>query len=166
MADRFVSPFLMWTIAALGGLLARRLFPHAPLLFDARPYSLILLIAAFIVWLSLFGAALTRNREVARSAANVRHLRTSGIYGVVRHPIYAADMLLTIAILAYIPTAWTLAAGSWLVVVLTFWTYLEEGVLIRRFGETYTAYKEAVPRLVPRFREKSGRFPPKSGNGK
>jgi protein-S-isoprenylcysteine O-methyltransferase Ste14 len=72
-----------------------------------------------------------------------------GPYRWVRHPIYTGILL------ALIGTA--LAVGEWravLAVVLAaaaFWRKLgiEEAVMRRQFGESYTRYGERVPALIP-----------------
>lgn len=78
-------------------------------------------------------------------------LRTEGIYGVVRHPIYSGVIVAV--------GAWAFASGtsfrilSWLLLVMLFvvkarW---EEGMLVERFPE-YVGYQRSTPRFVPRLR--------------
>lgn len=78
----------------------------------------------------------------------VRGLTTRGVYAVVRHPMYAAYMLLFLAYVAGEPSAQNVtcaaAAGALLVVRLR----AEEAMLGRRVD--YQAYRQRVPwRLVP-----------------
>jgi protein-S-isoprenylcysteine O-methyltransferase Ste14 len=74
-------------------------------------------------------------------------LDTSGMYEIVRHPMYFSalvmiwgtpDMSLTYLILAFNVTVY-------------FWlgSYLEERRLVAQFGQQYIRYKERVPRLFP-----------------
>ena len=77
-------------------------------------------------------------------------LRTSGIYGIVRNPIYLADILFSLgfAILfrsiigvALIPVWW----ASFLFIVLT-----EEKSLERTLGQPYLDYRQRVKgRIIP-----------------
>jgi len=73
----------------------------------------------------------------------------SGPYGIVRHPIYSGLLL------AVVGSA--LARGEWrgvVAVVIVFWAFrrtmqTEERWMRERFGNTYQAYSERVPALVP-----------------
>jgi protein-S-isoprenylcysteine O-methyltransferase Ste14 len=74
-------------------------------------------------------------------------LADSGIYGVVRHPIYMSFTLVILALM--------LISQHWLSVVLGLpwmaYLYLsmlgEERINVQRFGDAYRAYMEQVPRL-------------------
>ena len=76
-------------------------------------------------------------------------LVTSGLFGVVRHPILFANILW--------PLGWSALFGSWmglaLVPVWTFIAYLmsflEEDRLIEVYGDEYRRYRLQVPRLIP-----------------
>jgi len=74
-----------------------------------------------------------------------------GLYGVVRHPIYASAAAVGIAmalIVNHIGTyVFFLAAMPMLYGV----TLLEERELIDRFGEEYREYRRHVPRFIPRL---------------
>jgi protein-S-isoprenylcysteine O-methyltransferase Ste14 len=79
-------------------------------------------------------------------------LRTTGPYGVTRHPIYTGmlGMILGSACLS--------GFGSWLAVlaiavpVLAIKLRTEERLLEAAFGETYLRYQQQVPRLIPLLR--------------
>lgn len=80
-----------------------------------------------------------------------RHLVTSGLFGVVRNPIIAGELMviwaevLYLASLGLIVYAVLMSLAGHLVVV-----YVEEPELRERFGETYEAYCRDVPRWFPR----------------
>ena len=77
-------------------------------------------------------------------------LKTTGIYGLVRNPIYLADLLFTLGLallfrsiigLALVPLWW---AGFLALVVI------EEGSLERALGQPYLDYKQRVKgRIIP-----------------
>jgi protein-S-isoprenylcysteine O-methyltransferase Ste14 len=75
-------------------------------------------------------------------------LVTTGVFGVVRHPIYSALMLLAVGS--------ALGRGSWFALTLTvalsvlleFKSRLEEAKLLERFP-TYAAYRSRVKKFVP-----------------
>jgi len=77
-------------------------------------------------------------------------LNTTGLYSVVRHPLYLGNFLMWLG-LAMLPRS------AWLVVViaLAFWLYYErimfaeEEFLRRRFGETFERWAERTPAVVP-----------------
>ena len=80
-----------------------------------------------------------------------RHLVTSGLFGVVRNPIIAGELMVIWAEVLYLASLGLLVyavlislAGHLLVV------YVEEPELRERFGETYEAYCRDVPRWFPR----------------
>jgi hypothetical protein len=75
-----------------------------------------------------------------------------GAYGVVRHPIYTAIIVLLWAhpdvtadrlLFDVMWTAWIVAAAA-----------LEEADLIAELGDAYRSYRRAVPMLVPRFSQR------------
>jgi protein-S-isoprenylcysteine O-methyltransferase Ste14 len=77
-------------------------------------------------------------------------LKTSGIYGIVRNPIYLADVLFSLGFaivfrsiigIALIPAWW----AGFLFLVL-----IEEGSMERALGQTYLDYKQRVKgRIIP-----------------
>ncbi len=89
--------------------------------------------------------------ELGRSfgvvAAN-RGIKSGGLYGVVRHPIYAAY---TVAMVGYVLAAPTIANVVVVSITMTFQVrrmFAEEAVLMR--SAEYRSYACAVPwRLVP-----------------
>ena len=74
-------------------------------------------------------------------------LITTGAYGVVRHPIYSAGLL----ILWCFPvlTAGTLAFDAAITLYILIGSELEERRLIAQFGEEYLLYRSKVARLIP-----------------
>jgi len=87
--------------------------------------------------------------------ARPQTLVRDGIYGMVRHPIYSG------AILAGMPYALIVNyVGVYVLFVaaiLVFYAIivLEERELIDRFGAAYRQYQREVPRLVPRWWNRS-----------
>jgi protein-S-isoprenylcysteine O-methyltransferase Ste14 len=93
----------------------------------------------------------TSGRNVARQVAET--LNTTGIYSVVRHPLYLGNFFMWLG-----PAM--LTGNPWFVLVfcLIYWIYYErimyaeEQFLRKKFGDTYLPWSEKVPPFVPRCR--------------
>ena len=90
-----------------------------------------------------------------RSTTNPRasELRTSGVYSLVRHPLYVANGLMALG-LALFPGVWYLPI---ILVTATLLYYeriaaREEAFLLERFGGTFEAWAAQVPRALPVLR--------------
>jgi protein-S-isoprenylcysteine O-methyltransferase Ste14 len=79
-------------------------------------------------------------------------LNTSGLYSVVRHPLYLGNYLMWLGV--------ALFARSWwapVIVSLVFWLYYErimfaeEEFLRRKFGPVYTSWAATTPAFLPRL---------------
>jgi protein-S-isoprenylcysteine O-methyltransferase Ste14 len=76
-------------------------------------------------------------------------LRTSGLYGIVRHPLMFRD--------AFWPLGWSLIFASTIGAALTvvwflvcwLFTFVEERHLREVYGSEYEEYRRRVPRLLP-----------------
>ena len=129
-------------------------FPHVGLAEHA--YELICLAV------SLFGL-LIRIYTVGHSAKNTSgrntrqqradSLNTTGIYSMVRHPLYLGNFFMWLG-----PAL--LTGNPWFILVfcLIYWIYYErimfaeEQFLRGKFGETYLKWAEEVPAFLPGFR--------------
>ena len=80
-------------------------------------------------------------------------LNTTGVYSLMRHPLYLANFLLFLGFLLAFGGFWPALTGS-----LIFWLYYErialseEHYLEREFGERYLAWARETPAVVPDFR--------------
>lgn len=90
-------------------------------------------------------------REVSGDAEGIRHtLVTKGVFGIVRHPMYLAG----IVIFTFNPDI----TRNWLTLIVladAYFVYgalVEEKRLIRRFGQEYLDYMKDVPRFIPRLK--------------
>jgi protein-S-isoprenylcysteine O-methyltransferase Ste14 len=88
-------------------------------------------------------------------AAQQRHnLATTGPYAYVRHPQYAAFMLIMFGFLLMWPTLLTLAMFPVLVWMYARLARSEETEALAGFGEAYERYKRATPAFFPRVGRK------------
>lgn len=87
----------------------------------------------------------------------------SGIFKLIRHPIYTGMILILLGYLCLTPSPWlimgTLQFG-WLVVTQA---HLEEQLLQDQFGESYVRYTEAVSGFIPKLRPNRSTHSPKAG---
>lgn len=80
-------------------------------------------------------------------------LNTTGIYSVVRHPLYLANFIIWLGPVLALRQAWFV-----LTVCLLYWLYYErimfaeEEFLRRKFGEAYVAWASRTPAFLPRPR--------------
>jgi protein-S-isoprenylcysteine O-methyltransferase Ste14 len=87
----------------------------------------------------------TREGQVAK------FLNTTGMYSVVRHPLYLGNFVTGLGIALYFSSWWFTA-----IYVLAFWLYYErimlaeEEFLQNKFGKEYAAWAMATPAFVPK----------------
>ena len=92
----------------------------------------------------------TSGRNARRQIAET--LNTSGMYSIVRHPLYLGNFLIGLGI-SFVLFVW------WLPVIYTllFWVYYErimfaeEAFLRHKFGEPYQQWASMTPAFLPRF---------------
>jgi len=116
---------------------------------------------SFGVFVSLFGLIFrfiavgtsskhTSGRNTWGQEAKV--LNTTGLYSIVRHPLYFANFLIWIGIVVFVGNPWFLVVFG-----LLFWLYYErimyteEQFLEREFGEEYVEWSNKVPAFIPKF---------------
>jgi protein-S-isoprenylcysteine O-methyltransferase Ste14 len=148
--------------AALAGAATWR-WPEACLI-RAVPYSAFLLAGGLCL---LIGLPLLAVAGRAAAAAYKRdELATTGIFGVVRHPIYAVWILFLLPGLALLTASWPLLPTP-LVAYLAFKRMIgaEDRYLEARFGRAYLDYRSRVNELVPlpRYRPACVRRPTPPG---
>ena len=76
-----------------------------------------------------------------------------GVFGAIRHPLYAAALLFYVTLI--ISTRSVLATIVF-VGIAVFYNYIakhEEKMLLNRFGADYESYMQDVPRWLPRIRK-------------
>lgn len=113
--------------------------------------------AAFLLWtpwdlLEFVGIRQWRRHRSGEPPGGMERGRlfTGKAYGVVRHPLYLGISV----ILAFHPVQTRNSVLSALMAILYFYvgTFFEERRMLAQFGEEYRAYRERVPRFLPRLR--------------
>jgi len=118
--------------------------------------AILLAATAFTIWARV---ALGTMWSAAPTVKQQHKLRTSGPYGVTRHPIYTGmlGMMLGSALLA---------GGRWILpfpiflVLLEIKIHVEERLMLAEFPDDYPHYRQRVPELVPGLRLVSRRRVP------
>ena len=79
---------------------------------------------------------------------------SSGVFGIVRHPIYLGSIL---TFLSFTVLSLSIIALIIWFVIIVFYYYLcryEEKLLIGKLGKKYRDYMKEIPMLIPRIRRK------------
>src|SRR5262245_55007593 len=150
------SIYLLW------GWLARRVPGLDPLSHDAGHFW-----PALLRWpgnphvnpIYVFGAVLIGTGfvllavawRVLQESARTGRLATSGPYGWIRHPQYAALLLVMLGFLLQRPTVLTLAMFPILVWMYVRLARTEDRDFMKALGRDYQRYVEATPAFLPRF---------------
>jgi len=93
----------------------------------------------------------TSGRNTEKQVAE--SLNSSGIYSIVRHPLYLGNFFMWMGIVLFTYNFW-----FFVVVGLAFWLYYErimfaeERFLERKFGDAYLTWSLQAPAFIPAFR--------------
>ncbi|HYA86020.1 MAG TPA: isoprenylcysteine carboxylmethyltransferase family protein [Nitrospirota bacterium] len=92
-----------------------------------------------------------KHGEVAGNTGGLtgNKLVTAGVYGMVRHPLYPAGIVLFTFNPSFTRNSLTISGLAGLYFV--FGSFLEEKRLIGVFGDRYEEHRKRVPRLMPRI---------------
>jgi protein-S-isoprenylcysteine O-methyltransferase Ste14 len=92
-----------------------------------------------------------KNWRMAVTPDERTELVTSGLYGHIRHPIYALSIVLMIASALVVPTVPMAVVALVHVVLMLVKTRNEERFLLEAKGEAYACYCRRTGRFVPRL---------------
>ncbi len=93
--------------------------------------------------------------KVLYEAQRSRTLATTGPYAVIRHPQYAAFILVMLGFVLQWPTILTLLMFPVLIYMYVRLARREERDALAEFGETYARYAANTPAFLPRVRRKA-----------
>lgn len=85
-------------------------------------------------------------------AQRARELNTTGMYSVIRNPLYAGNLIAILGVLLCVKVWWLIA-----IFALCYWLYIErvvaaeEAYLEEKFGDAYRDWASRVPAFLPRF---------------
>jgi len=136
--------------------MVRRAPTFSPVIEGQHALNLILQILAVVIAISSVWLAMAAIKELGKQwslAARLvedHKLVTTGVYQIVRHPIYTAMLGMLVATgLAY--SNWIALVVSVVVFIVgtKIRTNLEEGLLREAFGQEFEDWKAKVPGLIP-----------------
>ncbi len=116
-------------------------------------FSIVLSMAGLVVRAYTIGTTPrgTSGRNTQKQVAET--LNTTGIYSIVRHPLYLGNFLMWAGLAVF-----TFNLGYFVIIILVFWIYYErimfaeEAFLRRKFGQSFEAWSKNVPAILPDFR--------------
>jgi protein-S-isoprenylcysteine O-methyltransferase Ste14 len=80
-------------------------------------------------------------------------LNTTGIYSIVRHPLYLGNLTIIFGLLLFIKVFWFAAIGGlFFILYYERIAFAEEEFLRRKFGAPYLEWAERTPAFLPRFK--------------
>jgi len=121
-----------------------------------RPYEYVCLLVSLIgLGIRIYTVGHTPRNTSGRNVTEqiAETLNTTGIYSIVRHPLYLGNFFMWLG-------PGLLTGNFWFIVAFIFfyWIYYErimfaeEQFLRRKFGTIYTDWAENVPAFIPRFK--------------
>jgi protein-S-isoprenylcysteine O-methyltransferase Ste14 len=105
-----------------------------------------------IIFLIAMGFAVLAVYQIKFGAVKVpnvkRELKTSGIYGLVRHPIYFGDTFWPVGLSIMFNATYSLMLTPLWFVLLLLLSLVEEDRLIEEYGKEYEEYMQKVPKKI------------------
>ena len=140
-------------VIILAGLLMLYLGNRQAIIFDLRDEMIFFGISMAGQLIRVFTVGYTPKNTSGRNTAAGQvadELNTTGIYSVIRHPLYVGNLLMWLGPVLFLRSAWFTV-----VFFLVYWLYYEriifaeEQFLRRKFGEAYDKYSEKVKSFIP-----------------
>ena len=147
LAPGVVAGLMPWLITEW------RPLPPGDSLDAVRWVGLIPVVAGFVVVLEAFARFAWEGLGTPAPVAPTRILVVSGLYRLVRNPMYVAVTAMIFG-QAVLFASWAVALYGVAIVAAfdTFVRLCEEPTLRQAYGEEYAAYCAATPRWIPRLR--------------
>jgi protein-S-isoprenylcysteine O-methyltransferase Ste14 len=145
-------PLLMLPLFLLGLLDAGLPDPVPPAARSWQIASLAIALAGLAVRVVAIGTAPAGTSERSTTNPRASELRTTGVYSVVRHPLYLGNTLTAVGFACF-ATVWYLPVIVALLGILYHERIAarEEVFLEGRFGETFLKWADEVPAMIPRL---------------
>jgi protein-S-isoprenylcysteine O-methyltransferase Ste14 len=102
-----------------------------------------------------YGVAYVANRTISENwSATIdktqeQNLITSGVYSIVRHPLYLSGLLILVGTNIYFASSWAWVGVLLTLIVILIRVPIEERYLVKRFGQEYVDYQKRSKRILP-----------------
>lgn len=102
-------------------------------------------------WIAGHVASGTSGRSTKRQIADT--LNITGMYSVVRHPIYLANFIMMVGLFLFVEVWWLVLMG-----IALFWLFYErimfaeEKFLSEKFGASFSKWAQGTPAFFPNFK--------------
>ena len=137
-------PFLYWTDTSTISEFLKNFYSYCAVILSLTGFC----IRAYTVGTTPKG---TSGRNTKEQKASV--LNTTGVYSIVRHPLYLANYFMWIGIVIF-----TFNTYLFIITSLLYWIYYErimyaeERFLERKFGEEYLTWSSSIPAFFPNLK--------------
>jgi protein-S-isoprenylcysteine O-methyltransferase Ste14 len=141
----------MLPLFLLGLVDARLPNPVPPAVHVWQVATLAIALSGLLIRVVAIGTAPTGTSERSTTDPRASELRTSGLYSIVRHPLYLGNTLTAIGFACF-TAVWYLPVIVALIGILYHERIAarEEVFLEGRFGEAFLRWADAVPAVIPR----------------
>jgi protein-S-isoprenylcysteine O-methyltransferase Ste14 len=137
----------------IAGIFVMYLDNRQAILFDMRDELIFLGVSLFGQAIRVFTVGFAPKNTSGRNTVNGQiadELNVSGIYSVLRHPLYLGNFFMWLGPVLFLRDVWFLVVFG-----LLYWLYYErimfaeEQFLRRKFGELYDKWSETVSSFIP-----------------
>jgi protein-S-isoprenylcysteine O-methyltransferase Ste14 len=147
-----VNPRARWGIVlqaiAYAILWQNNFWERSPSIWKVGLAVILFAIATFLVWSAVF--RLGRQWRFDAALVSDHQLVTTGVYGLVRHPIYTSFFCFFIATGLLVSPLWVLAIASLIFLIGTeIRVRVEDNLLASQFGPHFDDYKRQVSAYLP-----------------
>jgi protein-S-isoprenylcysteine O-methyltransferase Ste14 len=113
------------------------------------------ILAGTTIILGGYGITYIANREISENWSPAidkiqeQDLVTSGVYSVIRHPLYFSGFLIIVGSNVYFASSWAWVSLPLVLIVVLIRVPIEERRLVERFGRDYIAYQKRSKAILP-----------------
>lgn len=140
-------------VLVVSGIIVMYLVNRQALIFDMRDELIFLGVSLIGELIRILTVGFTPKNTSGRNTDQGQvadELNTSGIYSIVRHPLYVGNFFMWLGPVLFLKSFWFT-----IVFCLVYWLYYErimfaeEQFLRRKFGEAYDRWSETVKAFIP-----------------
>jgi len=112
-------------------------------------------LAGLVIILMGYGVAYAANRAIGKNWSPIidktkeQNLVTTGMYSIIRHPLYLSSLLILAGSNIYFKSSWAWVGTLLALIVILIRLPIEERRLVERFGQEYIAYQNRTRAILP-----------------